>query len=89
VVYHKLVRIRDHLCTGNAGTVMSEPQTPQTQQESLLYNLLFGAPLTARADAAEACAELDLALGTARAQLKAVFGPEENESANQVELEVG
>ena len=64
-------------------------QTPQTQQESLHYNLLFGAPLTARADAAEACAELDLALGTARAQLKAVFGPEENESANQVELEVG
>jgi hypothetical protein len=68
---------------------MSEGQAPQTQQESLLYNLLFGAPLTARADAAEACAELDIALKTARAQLKVVFGPEENDSANHVELEVG
>lgn len=59
----------------------------QAQQETSLSHLLFGPPLTARVDPAEACAELDIALGTARAQLKAVFGPEENESANQVELE--
>ena len=59
----------------------------QAQQETSLSHLLFGPPLTARVDPAEACAELDLALTTARAQLKAVFGPEENESANQVELE--
>ena len=59
----------------------------QAQQETSLSHMLFGPPLTAHIDPAEACAELDLALTTARAQLKAVFGPEENESANQVELE--
>ena len=63
------------------------PQTPQTPQETTLSHLLFGAPLTARVDVVEACAELDVALGTAREQLKVVFGPEDNESANQVELE--
>lgn len=58
-------------------------------QQVALSKLLFGPPLCARVDAAEACAELDIALGTACRLLKGVFGPEENESANQVELEVG
>ena len=58
-------------------------------QERALRSLLFGPPLTARVNATEACAELDIALATARPLLKAVFGPDDNESANQVELEVG
>jgi len=60
----------------------------QAQQERALRSLLFGAPLTTCVDAAEACAELDIALDAARPLLKAVFGPEENESANLVDLEV-
>ena len=81
---YEIVRVGDDLRTGNKGAVMTEAQA---QQETSLSHMLFGPPLTARVDPAEACAELDLALTTARAQLKAVFGPEENESANQVELE--
>tara|TARA_Y100000817_G_scaffold86307_1_gene67009 strand:+ start:398 stop:922 length:525 start_codon:yes stop_codon:yes gene_type:complete len=84
MVYDQLMGVGDHLQAGNKETVMS---AAQAQQETSLSHLLFGPPLTARIDPAEACAELDLALTTARAQLKAVFGPEENESANQVELE--
>jgi hypothetical protein len=84
MVDDQLVCIGDHLQAGNKGAVMTEAQA---QQETSLSHLLFGPPLTARVDPAEACAELDVALTTARAQLKAVFGPEENESANQVELE--
>ena len=90
MINHELVRVRDDLRRGDTRAAMSEaqvPQTPQTPQETTLSHLLFGPPLTARVDVAEACAELDIALGTAREQLKVVFGPEDNESANQVELE--
>ena len=89
MIDHELVRIRDHLRAGDTRAVMSEGQAPQTQQETTLSHLLFGPPLSAGVDPAEACAELDVALKTARAQLKVVFGPEDNDSANHVELEVG
>ena len=87
MVDHQLVRVGDDLRAEDTRAMMSEAQAPQTPQETTLSHLLFGAPLTARVDVAEACAELDVALGTAREQLKVVFGPEDNESANQVELE--
>ena len=89
MIDYELVRIRDDLRADNTAAVMSEGRTEQTEQDTLLSHLLFGAPLTARVDVAEACAELDVALNTARAQLKVVFGPEDNDSANHVELEVG
>ena len=55
-----------------------------------LWNMLFGAPLTNPITAEDACAESDAALEKTCHLLKTeVFGPEKNEMAEHVALEIG